>query len=252
VRRSALALGGGIAALLVTARASAQASPGHDEPLPAGTQLEIAPQPLEGKTSQEAGGTGTGATNGADTSEGANGEAPPARPRHKGLVLESTLGVLGFAGKFRHVAPPGYWLHTQLGYEVLPWLMLFGEGEISFTDTSESQGESNTLAFPIWGFGGGARATVHASDRVAVFGQGDLGALTADVPHDALTAFGFRSAESIGAAFGLRVGVEWYQIDRHMALCTQAGARYAQGFGKLTASDTPLLWDWGIGIRYTF
>ena len=62
-------------------------------------------------------------------------------------------------------------------------------------------------------------------------GQGDLGGLSADVPHDALTAFGFRSAESIGAAFGLRVGLEWYQIDRHMALCTQAGARYAQGFG---------------------
>ena len=45
-------------------------------------------------------------------------EAPPPRPRRKGLVLESTLGVLGFAGQFRHVAPPAYWLHAQLGYEV--------------------------------------------------------------------------------------------------------------------------------------
>ena len=38
-------------------------------------------------------------------------DAPPPRPRHSGLVLEQTLGILGFAGQFGHVAPP---LHHDL------------------------------------------------------------------------------------------------------------------------------------------
>src|SRR6202042_1230400 len=114
-------------------------------------------------------------------------EAPPPRPRRKGLVLESTIGVLGFGGQFRHVAPPAYWLHAQLGYEVTNWLMLFGEGELAFTDTGESQQESNSKVLPLWGFGGGARATFHATPRVAFFAQGELDGLSADVPHNELT-----------------------------------------------------------------
>jgi hypothetical protein len=201
-------------------------------------RVEIATTPPEGKTAEE-------------TVAGPD-QPPPTRPRHKGLVLESTLGVLGFAGQFRHVAPPAYWLHGQLGYELLRWLMLFGEGEVAFTDTSESEDESHTRAFPLWGFGAGARATIHASDRVAVFGQGQVGALTAYVPHNTLTVLGYRKAESLQLALGGRLGVEWYQADRHLALCVQIGARDAQGFAKLGSSDVPLMWDGAAGLRYTF
>jgi hypothetical protein len=181
------------------------------------------------------------------------GLAPPPRPRHSGLVLESTLGALGFAGQFRHVSPTAYWLHGQLGYEILPWLMVFGEGELALTDTSESQDESHNLGFAMFGFGGGVRVTVHASERVAIYGQGDAGALMANVPHGALALLGFREAESLGAQFGGRLGVDWYQVDRHMALCAAFGGRLAEGFAKKSAtSDVPLLWDFGAGVRYTF
>ncbi len=180
-------------------------------------------------------------------------EAPPVRPRHKGLVLESTAGMLGFAGNFRHVAPPAFWLHTQLGYEVLRWLMLYGSAELAMTDTSEASDPSHVMAFPIWGFGGGARVTVHATDRVAFFVQGDLGALTAYVPHESLAVFGYANAESLHLYFGGRLGVEWYQIDRHMALVAQGGARDAQGFSRsIGGGDTPILWDAALGLRYTF
>jgi hypothetical protein len=180
-------------------------------------------------------------------------EPPPMRPRRSGLVLTSSLGLLGFLGQFRHVAPPAYWLQAQLGFELLRWLMVYGEGELAFTDTSESQDESHTVAVPMWGFGGGARVTVHASERVAFFGQAEIGALTAIVAHDALTVLGFRSAESLNAAFGGRLGVEWYQMDRHVALTAAAGSRLAQGFAKiLTNGDTPLIWDTSVGLRYTF
>jgi len=183
-------------------------------------QITIATAPPEGKTGE------------ADsTLPAAPPEAPPTRPRKKGLVLESTAGVLGFAGALRHVAPPGYWMHTQLGYEIL----------------------SQEIAFPIYGFGAGLRATAHVSARFAVFVQGQGGALTAYVPHDALAVLGYRNAESLNGEFGGRLGVEWYQADRHFALTAQAGARDALGFAKgVGGPDLPLMWDGAAGLRYTF
>jgi hypothetical protein len=228
--------------LVCAADALAVEPPASNPPaLPADVQIDIATTPPEGKVTE--------GPSPADLDQ-----PPPERPRHKGLVLESTLGVLGFAGQFRHVAPPAYWLHGQLGYEVLPWLMIFGEGELAYTDTSESVGPSDVRAFPIWGFGAGARVTMHATDRVAFFVQGGIGLLTAVVPHDALTVFGFRDAESLALSLGVRAGVEWYQIDRHLALCAQMGLRDAQGFAKqvIVSSDIPLMWDVAAGLRYTF
>jgi hypothetical protein len=131
--------------------------------------------------------------------------------------------------------------------------MVYGEAEIAFTDTSESQSESSSRAFPIWGFGGGLRATIHATDRVAAYGQLEVGALQADVPHDALTILGFRKAESLNASFAARIGVEWYQMDRHLALFAALGGRDATGFAKVVGpSDFPIMWDASAGLRYTF
>jgi hypothetical protein len=245
--RRRFALGGILIGLSVPSVSAGQepAPPTGADALPADTHIEIAPQPPAPVV------TDTEAP--SDVGPEGLAEAPPPRPRRKGLVLESTLGVLGFAGQFRHVAPPGYWLHAQLGYEVTSWLMLFGEGELAFTETSESQDESHTKAFPIWGVGGGLRATFHATPRVALFVQGELDGLLADVPHNALAILHFRNAESIGMAPGVRAGVEWYQIDRHLALTAQAGARDAVGFAKVAAgSDTPIMWDAALGLRYTF
>jgi hypothetical protein len=180
-------------------------------------------------------------------------EAPPPRPRSSGLVLEQTAGVLGFAGQFGRVAPPAYWMHTQLGYELLPWLLLFGEGELAFTTTGESQDESHSIAFPIWGFGAGARGTMMVSQRVGVYLQVDAGAVSAYVPHGALADLGFRNAEALGAQLGGRLGVQWHATDRHIALCLEAGARDATGFARTIGSgDFALLWDASAGLRYTF
>lgn len=236
-------------ALLAGGVARAQgAAPGEPPPqsLPEGAKIEFSTEAPEGKTS-----------NPVEPAPGLRAEdvdtGPPLRPRHKGLVLESTIGVLGFGGQFRHVAPPAYWLHAQLGYELLPWLMLFGEGELAYTDTSEVSDPSHVKALPIWGIGGGGRATVHASDRVAFMGQLSVDGLAADVPHNALAVLGYRTAESLNASFGARVGLEWYQVDRHMALAFEVGVRDAQGFARfLDNSDFPLMWDAGVGIRYTF
>jgi hypothetical protein len=250
VRLFALALIGAASVAAFSALAMqagrAQAEPAPAAPPPPATlsedaKVDFAADAPEGKVS-----------NAPPPSAAELDAAPPLRPRHDGLVLESTLGVLGFAGQFRHVAPTAYWLHGQLGYELLPWLMLFGEGELAFTDTSEASDPSHVKAFPMWGFGAGARVTLHATDRVAFFGQASIDGLTAVVPHDALAVYGYRSAESLNASFGVRAGLEWYQIDRHLALALQVGVRDAQGFSNFIANDFPLMWDAAAGVRYTF
>ena len=73
-------------------------------------------------------------------------EAPPPPPRRKGIVLDSSLGALGFLGEFRRVAPTAPWLHTSLGYELFKWLLLFGEADLAFTDTSVAQDASKVRA----------------------------------------------------------------------------------------------------------
>ncbi len=179
-------------------------------------------------------------------------EAPPPPPRHKGLVAEGGLGALGFAGDFRHVAPAGPWYHAQVGYEFLRWLMLFGEGEMAFTGTGVAEGPSSSIAFPIFGFGGGVRLTVHPTARVALFAQGGAGAMKADVPQGSLRNLGYKNAESLAPSFGGRIGLEWYQTDRHLALGLAVGARDASGFAKTAGGDTGWMGDASASIRYTF
>jgi hypothetical protein len=180
-------------------------------------------------------------------------EAPPAAPYKKTLVLDSSIGAIGFLGQFRKVAPWGPWLHTQLGYEVLKWLMLYGEGELAFTDTSNKLDPPKTRAFTLFGFGGGIRFTIRFTDRFGIYAQGGLGALKADIATNALGILGFRDAESLDLYFGGRLGVEWYMIDRHFALGLASGIRLARGFDKAgLARDTPLALDVAGSLRYAF
>jgi hypothetical protein len=244
------ALGGGMALGLSGPSVAAQQAPTDNgalaanaptdnDALGADAPLDIAPEPPEGRTH--------------DDHSAAPDEPPPMRPRHRGLVLETTLGVLGFAGDFRHVAPPAYWIHGEVGYEVLRWLMVFGESELALTDSGESQDESHTMAFPMWGFGGGVRTTVHATERVAFTVQVGVDEFAADVPHDSLTILGFRNAETLNLSYGGRVGAEWYQPDRHFAFLLALGGRDATGFARVAGGpDLPLMWDFGVGLRYVF
>jgi hypothetical protein len=160
---------------------------------------------------------------------------------------------MAFLGKFNTLAGPGPWIHTQLGYEFFKWLMLYGYGELAFTGTSNAASQLDTMYFPIYGFGGGLRFTVHVTDRVALFLQANAGAMSAIVPRFSLTFLGFGNAESLGFAAGGRLGVEWYQIDRHMALGLGVGVRDAFNFKILSGeSDLPLMLDASVALRYTF
>jgi hypothetical protein len=179
-------------------------------------------------------------------------ETPPPPPYAKSVVLDASLGALVFLGRFGETAPPSPWLRAQLGYELFTWLMLFGEGELGFTDTSGTQPAPRTRAFPIFGFGGGARLTARFTNRFGVYLQGSLGAMKADIRRRALELIGYGDAESLGLAYGGRLGLEWYQLDRHFGLGLHGGAREASGFKRTIGSDSPLAFDAGAAIRYAF
>ncbi len=180
-------------------------------------------------------------------------EAPPARPWSKGIVVEGSAGVLSYFGAFRRLAPTAFFQRIQAGYEIFDWLMVFGGGELAFTDTSIGQDASKVRAFPIWGVDAGARFTMRPFDRVGLFAQGDVGLMKADVPAKALAILGFPDTESLAPFIGGRIGVEWYQIDRHLAFGLAGGPRLASGFERsFGKGDTPLMWDAAITLRYTF
>lgn len=181
-------------------------------------------------------------------------EAPPPPPYEKSVVLDSAIGAMGFFGEFGKVAPPGPYFRTQLGYELVKWLMVFGEGELSFTDTSEREAPPRTRVFPIYGGGAGARFTIRFGERVGIYGQPSVGLLKADVGRNALGNLGFRDAESFDTYLCGRLGFEWYQLDRHFALGVTVAARLAQGFGitRVGTSDTPLVGDAAASLRYAF
>ena len=181
-------------------------------------------------------------------------EAPPPEPYKKTVVLDSAVGALGFFGEFGKVAPPGPYFRTQLGYEFLRWLMVFAEGQLGFTDTSVREPPPRTRAFPFYGFGGGIRFTLRFGERIGIYAQPSVGFMQADVAKNALGNLGFRDAESFGTYLAGRLGFEWYQLDRHFALGITVGAGLAQGFGitRVGTSDTPLLGDAAVSLRYAF
>ena len=125
-------------------------------------------------------------------------EAPPPPPYKKSVVIDSSIGALVFLGKFGKTAPPAPWLRTQVGYELFKWLMLFGEGELGFTDTSRLAGSRRRRARSRSSVSAAAlRLTVRFTDRFGVYLQGSLGAMKADIRTNALGIIGFRDAERL-------------------------------------------------------
>ncbi|MDB4940592.1 MAG: hypothetical protein JWP97_126 [Labilithrix sp.] len=179
-------------------------------------------------------------------------ESPPPPPYKKTLVIDSSLGAMRFLGKFGETAPLAPWIHTQIGYEIFRWLMVFGEGELAFSDTSGTQEPPKTRAFPVLGFGGGVRLTARFGPRIGVYLQGSVGAMKADIRTNALAIIGFKNAESLGLYAGGRLGVEYYMMDRHFALGLTSGLKDATGFKRTVGSDTPLAFDAGASLRYAF
>jgi hypothetical protein len=176
---------------------------------------------------------------------------PPPPPRHKGFVVESSIGALGQVGPMKHYSPVAPWFHVQFGYEPLRALMVFAEGDLVLGNTSYARPPPEPRTYALWGFGAGLRGTVKPTDRVGLYLQASVGG--DEVSGDVLGTYGFSNATSFNLYLAAELGIEWYQVSRHLALAVHGGLRdYTSTFEQDLNSQAPLAWVSGVALRYTF
>jgi hypothetical protein len=187
----------------------------------------------------------------ADTGNGDEDLVPPPPPRHRGFVVESSVGAFGQLGDMKHISPIAPWFRLQFGYEPLRFLMLFAEGDLMVSNTSYAAQPPPPRTYALWGFGAGLRGTVKPSDRVGLYLQGSLGG--AEISDDVLSTYGYPNADKFNLYVGGELGVEWYQVDPHLALALHGGVRdYTAAFKRDQSTGPPLAWVSGVALRYTF
>jgi hypothetical protein len=178
-------------------------------------------------------------------------EAPPPPPRKQGLVVEGSVGAFGPLGSLKHITPTAPWFHLHAGYELLAWLMLFGEADVAFATTSYANRPPESRAYAFYGFGAGVRFTLRPSARIGLYGQLSLG--TARASQDVLHVYGFDNADEFNSYYGGTLGLEWYQVNPHYALAVHGGVRsYEIGLARTDDTEAALAWTAGAAIRYAF
>ncbi len=178
-------------------------------------------------------------------------EVPPPPPRSSGIVVESSVGALSHLGPLKNVSPTAPWFNLKVGWEPLSFLMLFGETDVAFSTTSFANPPPEPRSYALYGFGGGLRLTVRPTDRVGIYLQGSLGA--AEVSEDVLFNYGYRDADALALYWGGSLGVEWYQVNPHMALAAHGGVRnYDAGLKRDRSTEPALAIIGGASLRYAF
>jgi hypothetical protein len=148
-------------------------------------------------------------------------EAPPPPPRKHGFVLESSIGVLGQIGHLKNISPAAPWFGLRFGYEPLRWLMVFAEGDLAVANTAYAHPPPPPRSYAFWNVGAGARVTLKPTDRFGVYLQASLGG--GRVTEDVLELYGYQHAEELGFYQGGELGLEWYQVNPHLALALHGG-----------------------------
>lgn len=182
---------------------------------------------------------------------GGDEEVPPPPPRHRGLVVESSVGALGHVGPLRNVSPTSPWFLLRVGYEPFEWLMLFGEADVSFATTAYASPPPPPRAYWLYGFGGGVRFTFGLGDDFGLFLQGSVGGARVS-EENVLSIYGYENADEMNAYFSGLVGFEWYQVNPHLGLGLHGGVRQYNGLERELASDGPLAWVSAAALRYAF
>jgi hypothetical protein len=187
----------------------------------------------------------------ADTGADEEQLAPPPPPRHKGFVVESTIGAFGQLGDMRHISPIAPWFRLQFGFEPVRFLMVFAEGDLVLSNTAYAHPPPPTRTYSLWGLGAGLRGTVKASDRIGVYLQASVGG--AEVNDDVLGIYGYHDADKFHLYAAGELGIEWYQVSPHLALALHGGVRdYSATFKRDQSTGPPLAWVSGVALRYTF
>jgi hypothetical protein len=178
-------------------------------------------------------------------------DAPPPPPRGHGFVLESSLGVLGHLGHMKNISPAAPRFGLRFGYEPLAWLMLFIEADLFVASTSYARPPPPARTYAFWNVGAGLRFTLRPSDRFGLYLQGSMGGGRAT--EDVLEVYGYQDSAELNIYAGSELGLEWYQINPHLALALHGGVRhYGANLKRERDTEPPLAWLGGAALRYKF
>jgi hypothetical protein len=179
-------------------------------------------------------------------------EAPLPAPREHGLVVESGLGFVSQIGSLKHIAPTAPWFQVRLGYEIFDWMMPFLEADIAFANTSYATEPPPPRSYFHYGAGAGLRVTIPVGDIIGILAQGSLG-LAAVSAQNVLSIYGFPDADEPNLYVGGELGVEWYQVNPHLALAAHGGVRsYGAGLTRDRGTDPPIALLGSADLRYAF
>lgn len=181
---------------------------------------------------------------------GAFAEVPPPPPRHRGLVVEASPGVYFPVGAMRHVSPPSPWLQVSVGYELAHWFMLLGHADLTIASTSYAAEPPPPRTYAQYGVGAAGRFQLTFNEWLAAHAQVELG--MSEVTEDVLTVYGYDDADELGLFFGGRLGVEWLQVNPHLALALQGTVRNYPNLERALDDDPPLVVIGALALRYAF
>lgn len=179
-------------------------------------------------------------------------ETPLPAPRHHGLVLESALGFVTQIGSMKHIAPTAPDFGLRMGYEFLDWLMPFVEANVAFASTAYAPRPPPERSYFHYGAGAGLRLTVPLGRILAVLAQGSLGFARVS-EQNVLSVYGFPDADEANLYLDAQLGLEWYQVNPHLALAFHGGVRhYGAGLERDRGSDPPIAAVGNVSLRYAF
>jgi hypothetical protein len=178
-------------------------------------------------------------------------EGLPPPPRHHGLLVESGIGALGYVGDLQHISPMSPRYYLRAGYELMPWALLFAEGDVTFSNTSYAPEPPEARGYALFGFGAGARFTALVLDWLGLYVQGSAGLARAN--EDVLATYGFPNSTTLSGYFGGQLGALAYLPNPHLRLMVEGGVRsYPNGLDRNASTATPLAWMAGPAIGYAF
>lgn len=188
----------------------------------------------------------------ADQGAAPTDEQPLPAPRRHGFVLESGVGFVTQFGAMAHITPTAPLFRLHFGYEIFDWLMPFIESDLAFANTSYASEPPPARSYFHFGAGAGCRFTLPVGRILAVFAQGSVG-LARVSEENVLSVYGFPDADEFNLYFDGQLGLEWYQVNPHLALAVHGGVRsYGQGLTRDRGGEAPLAALATANLRYAF
>jgi hypothetical protein len=130
--------------------------------------------------------------------------------------------------------------------------MPFLEADVAFASTAYAPRPPPERSYFHYGAGAGVRVTIPVGRVLAVLAQGSFG-FSRVSEQNVLSVYGFPDADEPTLYLDGELGLEWYQVNPHLALAVHGGVKhYGAGLTRDRGSDPPIAAVGSMNLRYAF